>query len=122
MARRPPAAATQLGDRKLSTQQVDSRRSVARRADIRHSSLYINPAPGTRRAFGVGEFMTGSTRSSDGLDPRRRRLLFRSWHRGTREADLIMGRFADIHIEAFSDAELDQYEHLLDAIETDLLA
>ena len=66
--------------------------------------------------------MTGSTRSSDGLDPRRRRLLFRSWHRGTREADLIMGRFADEHIERFNDAELDQYEHLLDAIETDLLA
>ena len=66
--------------------------------------------------------MTGSTRSSDGLDPRRRRLLFRSWHRGTREADLIMGRFADAHIEGFSDAELDQFEHLLDAIETDLLA
>ena len=39
-------------------------------------SLYINPAPGTRRAFGVGEFMTGSSRSSDGFDPRRRRLLF----------------------------------------------
>jgi antitoxin CptB len=66
--------------------------------------------------------MTGSTRSSDGLDVRRRRLLFRSWHRGTREADLIMGRFADAHIDAFSDAELDQYEHLLDALETDLLA
>ena len=33
-----------------------------------------------------------------------------------------MGRFADVHIEGFSDAELDQYEHLLDAIETDLLA
>ena len=66
--------------------------------------------------------MTGSTRSSDGLDARRRRLLFRSWHRGTREADLIMGRFADAHIEGFSDAELDQYEHLLDALETDLLS
>jgi antitoxin CptB len=66
--------------------------------------------------------MTGSTRSSDGLDVRRRRLLFRSWHRGTREADLIMGRFADVHIESFSAAELDQYEHLLDALETDLLA
>ena len=66
--------------------------------------------------------MTGSTRSSDGLDARRRRLLFRSWHRGTREADLIMGRFADAHIEGFSDAELDQYEHLLEALETDLLA
>jgi antitoxin CptB len=65
--------------------------------------------------------MTGSTRSSDGLDARRRRLLFRSWHRGTREADLIMGRFADVHIEAFDDAELEQFEHLLDAIESDLL-
>ena len=66
--------------------------------------------------------MTGSTRSSDGLDARRRRLLFRSWHRGTREADLIMGRFADVHVAGFSDAELDQYEHLLDALESDLLS
>jgi antitoxin CptB len=65
--------------------------------------------------------MTGSTRSSDGLDERRRRLLFRSWHRGTREADLIMGRFADAHIAVLSDAELDEYEHLLEALETDLL-
>jgi antitoxin CptB len=66
--------------------------------------------------------MTGSTISSDGLDPRRRRMLFRSWHRGTREADLIMGRFADVHLANFSDAELDQFEHLLDALETDLLS
>jgi antitoxin CptB len=66
--------------------------------------------------------MTGSIRSSDGLDPRRRQLLFRSWHRGTREADLIMGRFADAHIEAFSDADIEQYEHLLDALEADLLS
>ena len=66
--------------------------------------------------------MTGSTRSSEGLDPRRRRLLFRSWHRGTREADLIMGRFADAHIATLSEPELDQFEHLLDALETDLLA
>jgi antitoxin CptB len=65
--------------------------------------------------------MTGSTRSSDGLDERRRRLLVRSWHRGTREADLIMGRFADAHIAALSDAELNEYEHLLEALETDLL-
>jgi antitoxin CptB len=66
--------------------------------------------------------MTGRTISSDGLDVRRRRLLFRSWHRGTREADLIMGRFADVHLAAFSDAELDQYEHLLVALDTDLLS
>jgi antitoxin CptB len=90
--------------------------------DIPTRTNYINPAPGARRVFGVGSDMTGSTLSSDGLDPRRRRLLFRSWHRGTREADLIMGRFADVHLTGFSDAELDQYEHLLEAIETDLLA
>lgn len=66
--------------------------------------------------------MTGSTISSEGLDPRRRKLLYRSWHRGTREADLIMGRFADTHIASLSEAELDQYEHLLEALESDLLA
>ena len=38
--------------------------------------------------------MTGTTRSSEGLDARRRKLLFRAWHRGMREVDLIMGRFA----------------------------
>jgi antitoxin CptB len=66
--------------------------------------------------------MTGSGRSSDDLDVRRRKLRFRSWHRGTREADLIMGRFADAHIDALSVPELDEYEHLLGALETDLLA
>ncbi len=66
--------------------------------------------------------MTGTTRTSEGLDARRRRLLFRSWHRGIREADLIMGRFADAHIGAMSEAELDDYERLMDAQEHDLLA
>ncbi len=46
--------------------------------------------------------MTGSTRSSDGLDDRRKRLLFRCWHRGTREMDLILGRFADAEIAELS--------------------
>jgi antitoxin CptB len=64
--------------------------------------------------------MTGTTRSSDGLDARRRRLLFRSWHRGIREADLLLGRFADAHIGELSDTELDQYEGLLDVPDHDL--
>ena len=42
--------------------------------------------------------------------PRRRKLLFRSWHRGMREMDLILGGFADADIAALTDAELDQYE------------
>ena len=49
--------------------------------------------------------MTGSTRSSDGLDARRRRMLFRSWHRGIKEMDLIMGRFSDAHIVELSGRE-----------------
>ena len=65
--------------------------------------------------------MTGSTRSSEGLDERRRKMPFRSWHRGIREIDLIMGRFADVHIANLTDAELDQYQRLLDAQEHDLL-
>ena len=50
--------------------------------------------------------MGGTTRSSDGLDTRRRRLLFRCWHRGIREMDLIMGRFADAEIASLTDGEL----------------
>jgi antitoxin CptB len=32
-----------------------------------------------------------------------------------------MGRFADAHIDRLSETELDEFEHLLDALETDLL-
>ena len=59
--------------------------------------------------------MTGSTRSSNGLDDRRKRLLFRCWHRGTREMDLILGRFADAEIAGPApNVELDQLEHLIE--------
>jgi antitoxin CptB len=66
--------------------------------------------------------VTGTTRSSEGLDERRRRLLYRSWHRGTREMDLIMGRFADAAIGTLTDAELDAFERLSDEPEPDLYA
>ena len=64
--------------------------------------------------------MTGSTRSSDGLDDRRKRLLFRCWHRGTREMDLILGRFADAEIATLGDDELGQLEHLIEVPDPDL--
>jgi antitoxin CptB len=44
---------------------------------------------------------------------RRKRLKFRSWHRGTRELDLLLGPFADCHLDGLSDAELAEYEALL---------
>jgi antitoxin CptB len=66
--------------------------------------------------------MTGTTRSSNGLDDRRKRLLFRCWHRGTREMDLILGRFADAEIGNLSDDELTQLETLLEEADPDLYA
>jgi antitoxin CptB len=64
--------------------------------------------------------MTGSKRSSEGLNERQRRLLFRSWHRGIRETDLVLGRFADAHIADLSDRDMDIYERLLDVPDHDL--
>jgi antitoxin CptB len=66
--------------------------------------------------------MTGSTRSSGGLDDRRKRLLFRCWHRGTREMDLILGRFADAEIAGLSDDELAELERLIEVPDPDLYA
>jgi antitoxin CptB len=54
-------------------------------------------------------------------DPRRRRALFRSWHRGMRETDLLMGPFADAEIANLSEADLADYEVLLEAQDRDIL-
>jgi antitoxin CptB len=44
----------------------------------------------------------------------RRQLRFRSWHRGTREMDLLLGRFADAHLEGFGREQLDLFARLLE--------
>jgi antitoxin CptB len=90
-------------------------------ADISHERRYMSFARPVR-AFGVGLHMTGTARSSDGLDARRRRLLYRAWHRGMRETDLIMGRFADASIEQLAAAELADFEQLMDVPDRELLA
>lgn len=51
---------------------------------------------------------------------RRERLRFRSWHRGTREMDTLLGRFADAHLAQFSPQELNAYEELLLCSDPDL--
>lgn len=52
---------------------------------------------------------------------RRRRLRYRAWHRGTREMDLVLGPFADAHIEAMPEEELQRLEGLMSHEDTDLL-
>lgn len=54
------------------------------------------------------------------LSPRRRRIVFRAHHRGTKEADLMVGRFVTRHIAEFTEAELDDLEAVLDYQDTDL--
>ena len=66
--------------------------------------------------------MTGTARSSDGLDPRRRRALFRAWHRGTREMDLLLGRFADTHIADLNERDLADFEALMEVPDPALFA
>jgi antitoxin CptB len=53
-------------------------------------------------------------------ETRRKRLIYRSWHRGTREMDLIMGSFADKYVPGFEDRDLDQFEELLTLSDPDL--
>jgi antitoxin CptB len=86
--------------------------------------IAISTPPGTSGLFALewNGTMTGSTRSSGGLDDRRKRLLFRCWHRGTREMDLILGRFADSEIASLRDNELAQLERLIDVPDPDLYA
>ncbi|MEO8757292.1 MAG: succinate dehydrogenase assembly factor 2 [Devosia sp.] len=52
---------------------------------------------------------------------RRRRLRYRAWHRGTKEMDLVLGPFADAHLEGYDTPELDRLETLMDEEDTDLL-
>ena len=65
--------------------------------------------------------MTGTTRSSEHLDPRQRKLLFRAWHRGMREMDLVLGSFADAEIDRLSAEEADEFERLLHVNDADFL-
>jgi antitoxin CptB len=56
------------------------------------------------------------------MDTRRKRLRFRAWHRGTRETDLILGRFADRHIDGFTPADVAAFERVLDVPDPDIFA
>ena len=66
--------------------------------------------------------MSGSILSSAALDERRRKILFRAWRRGMREMDLVMGQFADLNLPTMTDAELDEFERLMEAPDPEVLS
>ena len=53
---------------------------------------------------------------------RLKRLHFRAWHRGTREADMMIGGFLDTHGASWDEAEMAWFEMLLDHDDVDIMA
>jgi antitoxin CptB len=53
---------------------------------------------------------------------RLKRLRFRAWHRGTKEADIMIGGFFDAHHLTWSAVEMDWFEHLLEEQDVDIMA
>lgn len=51
--------------------------------------------------------------SVETIENKRKRLIFRSWHRGTKEMDILLGTFADKHVPDMDEAMLAQYDDLL---------
>ena len=55
-------------------------------------------------------------------DTHLKRLRFRAWHRGTKEADLLIGGFFDAHGDCWDEAERDLFEELLEEQDVDIMA
>lgn len=64
--------------------------------------------------------MRGSGAANQELEARRKRLRFRAWHRGMREMDLLLGRFADAAVTGFTEDEVAQFEALIEMPDPDL--
>ncbi len=57
---------------------------------------------------------------STAIDRRRRRLLFRATHRGTKENDIIIGGYVTARLASLTDAEMDALEAVMELPDTDL--
>ena len=53
---------------------------------------------------------------------RLKRLQFRAWHRGTREADFMIGGFFDRYASAWNEAEIAWFEALIEEDDVDIMA
>ncbi len=56
----------------------------------------------------------------DAIEKLRKQLIFRSWHRGTREMDLLLGSFADRHVPEMSAEDLNDYQAFLELSDPEL--
>ncbi|KAI5955530.1 emi5 [Candida theae] len=59
-------------------------------------------------------------RTGETADIKRARLIYQSRKRGILESDLLLSRFAKKYLKQMSDAELDEYDKLLDEADWDI--
>jgi len=59
---------------------------------------------------------------SEDIEVRRRRAAWRAAHRGTKELDFLVGRFAHDKVTAMADGELSRFERLLESSDPELQA
>lgn len=50
----------------------------------------------------------------ESIENKRKRLIFRSNHRGTKEMDILLGSFANRHVPEFSEDQLGDFDRLLE--------
>jgi antitoxin CptB len=55
-------------------------------------------------------------------ETRLKRLRFRAWHRGTKEADLLIGGFFDAHRAGWNDDQIGWFEALMEEQDVDIMA
>ena len=58
--------------------------------------------------------------TEDNISIKRKRLIFRSWHRGTQEIDMMLGRFAEAHLPQFDEQQLALYDRFLNNSDPDI--
>jgi antitoxin CptB len=59
--------------------------------------------------------------AGEDISMRRKKIRYRAWHRGTREMDLVLGPFADAHVETMDGGNLDRLEALMEEEDPHLL-
>lgn len=55
------------------------------------------------------------------MDTRRKAILYRANHRGTKEADVMLGGFARAHLAELTDSDLDIFEALLEELDVEIM-
>ena len=55
-------------------------------------------------------------------EARLKRMRMRAWRRGTKEMDLVLGPYADAHLNLMDQGALDAFDSLLEENDQDLMA